>query len=371
VSVQGKFELGAWQGKVTSQAKITYLFDAYWDAMMNRELIIDPNKRKSDILSKSYGKRRLPSHLAVRRTLIFAAKVLAQDSQIELSIEAMQPSACLTTPSQKRLYQIIVHLFFGISNGLVWWQFLGFMGGVGALAGSLISNNYLMNISSKNFTDNYNIRDFFTGMAVLFLSLSAAKIFFMTIFGALIGIFFGNLEKWIFQSFQLGVVLGSGLLCIGIMFCTFVGLILTFQYVLKRLSGGHKNKVNLNQTISSSVATFVLLFSLGLLLGYIGLRFFNLPQLFVKIKFADVQLFLFGAVLSTFFGGVVLGMFNGDTGIQHIALRLVLWKSGYAPPRYDRLLDYCTERLLLQRIGGRYRFMHKLLQDHFAAMDLD
>jgi hypothetical protein len=40
-------------------------------------------------------------------------------------------------------------------------------------------------------------------------------------------------------------------------------------------------------------------------------------------------------------------------------------------PTTIALLDYCTERLLLQRIGGRYRFMHKLLQDHFAAMDLD
>jgi hypothetical protein len=48
-----------------------------------------------------------------------------------------------------------------------------------------------------------------------------------------------------------------------------------------------------------------------------------------------------------------------------------LWHNRYAPPRYDLLLNYCTERLLLQRIGGRYRFMHKLLQDHFANLDLD
>ncbi|MFZ9739172.1 MAG: hypothetical protein ACO3EZ_14295 [Prochlorotrichaceae cyanobacterium] len=28
----------------------------------------------------------------------------------------------------------------------------------------------------------------------------------------------------------------------------------------------------------------------------------------------------------------------------------------------------CTELTLLQRVGGRYRFIHKLLQDHFAAL---
>lgn len=49
----------------------------------------------------------------------------------------------------------------------------------------------------------------------------------------------------------------------------------------------------------------------------------------------------------------------------------MIWRHGYAPPRYDRLLDYATERLLLQRIGGRYRFMHKLLQEYFAAMLLE
>jgi hypothetical protein len=27
--------------------------------------------------------------------------------------------------------------------------------------------------------------------------------------------------------------------------------------------------------------------------------------------------------------------------------------------------------LLLQRVGGRYRFIHKLIQEHFAAMPLN
>ena len=49
----------------------------------------------------------------------------------------------------------------------------------------------------------------------------------------------------------------------------------------------------------------------------------------------------------------------------------ITWNNDVAPYRYDKLLDYCTERLLLQRIGGRYRFMHKLLQEHFAKMPLD
>jgi hypothetical protein len=33
-----------------------------------------------------------------------------------------------------------------------------------------------------------------------------------------------------------------------------------------------------------------------------------------------------------------------------------------------RFLNYTTDRRFRQRIGDRYRFIHTLLQDHFAAM---
>lgn len=69
---------------------------------------------------------------------------------------------------------------------------------------------------------------------------------------------------------------------------------------------------------------------------------------------------------------VIAALLEGGRPLfQHFILRVVLASNNYAPFRYDLLLNYCTERLLLQRIGGRYRFMHKLLQDHFAAMDLE
>lgn len=48
--------------------------------------------------------------------------------------------------------------------------------------------------------------------------------------------------------------------------------------------------------------------------------------------------------------------------LQHIAFRL--FQSGYTV----RFLEYCTERHFLQRIGRRYRFVHKLLEDSFSRM---
>jgi hypothetical protein len=53
--------------------------------------------------------------------------------------------------------------------------------------------------------------------------------------------------------------------------------------------------------------------------------------------------------------------------VQHFALRLVLHRTNAIPWNYARFLNHCTERLLLQRVGGRYRFIHRLVQERFAA----
>jgi hypothetical protein len=62
-------------------------------------------------------------------------------------------------------------------------------------------------------------------------------------------------------------------------------------------------------------------------------------------------------------------LISGKSVIAHFTLRLILYRNGYIPWNYARFLNYCTERLFLQRVGGRYRFIHKLLQDHFAQME--
>jgi hypothetical protein len=37
------------------------------------------------------------------------------------------------------------------------------------------------------------------------------------------------------------------------------------------------------------------------------------------------------------------------------------------PWNYARFLNYANERLFLQRVGGRYRFIHDLLQEHLTS----
>jgi hypothetical protein len=66
--------------------------------------------------------------------------------------------------------------------------------------------------------------------------------------------------------------------------------------------------------------------------------------------------------------GLLAGLIPGAAWLQHYTLRAVLWRAGAAPWRYVDFLDFATDRGLLQRVGGRYRFIHVLLRDHFAGL---
>ena len=83
------------------------------------------------------------------------------------------------------------------------------------------------------------------------------------------------------------------------------------------------------------------------------------------------------SIYSSVVFGVIIGMLSGLLSgflkygkecLKHFSLRLVLFHSGYIPWNYSRFLNYGTERLILQRVGGRYRFMHRILQNYFLNM---
>ena len=66
---------------------------------------------------------------------------------------------------------------------------------------------------------------------------------------------------------------------------------------------------------------------------------------------------------------VISAFLPGIPGIERFILHLVLWSKGYIPWDYRRFLDAATDRLLLQKTGAlRYRFIHDLLQKHFAEI---
>lgn len=97
---------------------------------------------------------------------------------------------------------------------------------------------------------------------------------------------------------------------------------------------------------------------LAIILGFLFLILYRKEYMIIQPIFA-VNIIL---ILWLIFGGLAY--------IKHIILRFSLWHNGYIPWNITRFLDYCTERLILQRVGNRYRFIHRLVQEHFAKLEI-
>ena len=157
-----------------------------------------------------------------------------------------------------------------------------------------------------------------------------------------------------------------------ILICSLVGILiaLTPGFLEGLISTELKVRYLPNEGIRKSaknagfafLVTELVIVLLGLFLGLI-----------FTVKTTNLTSNLITGSLAGLIGGLWLGValaveFGGGACTKHIAARLFLYFGGAAPWNYARFLNYCTERSLLQRVGGRYRFIHKLLQKHFAAM---
>ena len=86
--------------------------------------------------------------------------------------------------------------------------------------------------------------------------------------------------------------------------------------------------------------------------------------------FGLIGLLIFGLSLSSGLSGGFIGVmwYGGLDVFQHYTLRLILLLQGHTPANYTRFLDYAVDRIFLQKVGGGYRFIHRLLLEHFAEM---
>jgi hypothetical protein len=99
-----------------------------------------------------------------------------------------------------------------------------------------------------------------------------------------------------------------------------------------------------------------------------GLAMFSLVRFFTATEKIPWQgsVIVSSAAFAIFFG---FWMGGGVAVVQHIVLRFLLHRQGHIPHNYAQFLRYTTERRLTQQIGGRFRFIHRELLDHFADME--
>ena len=360
VAATSQFDGAAWQSKPDDAARREYLFDCYWQATMTRPLT-DAHEQEKGILSRTYGTKPLPTQRIIQRALVFAARALEQESQTELLIEKMQPS-WLPEMKQKRMYRLISGLIFGLTVGL--FMFNGGIIPTSELSGGPIYRlmygliPFLIPVlMSELMPELGDAQDKISSVEVLQILMSRETrrealelLFIVPIFGLIFGLVGGRI-------FGLLGGLISGL--IG-------GSIVLNGGPTEGLKAGINTRIVPNQGIKNSWQNMLVLVAIAILFA---------------IPFKVVLEHLLGDVLETtasklvlaFPGFLIFLSFVGGGGtaiVRHIGLRIVLKWNGYAPFRYDLLLNYCTERLLFQRIGGRYRFMHRLLQEYFARMAL-
>lgn len=93
---------------------------------------------------------------------------------------------------------------------------------------------------------------------------------------------------------------------------------------------------------------------------------------FEKRRFIVLILGLVGGWSGVWLGASVLSLivaliFGGFPCLQHFILRCLLWRNGSAPWRYVQFLDSAVERILLQRVGGGYAFIHRALLEYFET----
>lgn len=340
-----------------------------------------------------------PHRRKTRKTLVWIAKQLQANNTVELLIEQMQPS-WVDIPLQR--YRLIVGLIYGliyglivgligrlivgVIGGLIYGLIVGMIFGMlGGLVGGLIGDRdpigYLIRrlIRIKNPTKNFSINYIETVEAFQISISRAAKrkflenvgrwLIYELICGLMVGLIFGliywQIHKLINKLID-GLIYGVmvGLMC-GLIYGLMCGLIYGLKEELKVRSRPNQGIWNSLQSVFWTT-TICYPFGIFIVMGgpaaYRAAEKLNLLAALSFIFCNSSQFLLPGLFLALMFG---FDSGGGKACIQHLCLRFVLWQSGI-PWNLAQFLDYCVERRLLLRVGGRYRFLHRELLDHFA-----
>lgn len=324
-------------------------------------------------LFDSYIKRRLEldherqgyKAEETKRWLIWLAKTLKDQKQTEFIIEKMQP-ACLKQPKQKLLYQLSVGLIFGLIITVIilaWLVFLRLRGNIISafllgIVGGLMSGlrEKIEPIETLKFSLKNVFSSFWNGFTYVLILMRFWLLIILLAWLAL-GIFYfitGQLTNSIL--IQVIVLLPTLLFPVLISAPT-LGLIYGLGVGLRGSDIAKEKRKNSNQGIWQTRNNAVWF----ALIGILSLSSIFMPIGWVLGRQVD---FLFTTVIF----GLIVGLFPGLACIQHFVLRRILWQSGAIPRNYNHFLRYAADRRLIQPVGGRYRFIHDLLRDHFAEM---
>ena len=389
-----------WQMLRSTEARIEYLLDSYIRQMLERPIPYN-----------MFGKWQLPSNQKTRRWLTWLAIYLRGESKTEFLIEKISlPELVQSTLSKISItvFTILVGLFL-IVLLIQRQEFINviiFVGIIAALQGSIIFSviySIVHGLTKKDVKIAERLtwswkkanQGFFKKLTYMqFLAMLFAGSGIVTYFYGASSIYMWVLIFLMFAQMsgrsQFGDVVSTatlGALIIALFLSNYILLKLIFIALNLRLAFGLinifvnglnpteievKNFPNQGIYISAKNATFFFLIiglAGGLLGGIFGLKNLGIVIPYPRLNFENfLSGFLSGLIIGSCTGLLVGLQYGGIVCIKHGITRITFYSKGLAPWNYARFLNYCTERSLLQRVGGRYRFIHRLLQEHFAAM---
>jgi Cdc6-like AAA superfamily ATPase len=121
-----------------------------------------------------------------------------------------------------------------------------------------------------------------------------------------------------------------------------------------------------NQGIKKSAINFMIFgIPAVILMSIIYLYFQKTEGISEVISSNPVLAYLIGLAISI---GLVFD-YGGKACLQHFVLRLFLCITGSIPWNYAKFLDWASDKLFLQKVGGGYIFIHRSLMEHFAEME--
>jgi NACHT domain len=289
-----------------------------------------------------------------QRWLIWLAQRMTVASQTVFLIERLQRSWLLSKKERSR-YNLAICFSSELIFGLAFWL-----------------SDDLNNIMFFLISDDVKNKMLFSGLNPQYNRLITGLSFGL-IFSHWV-LFWGDIEpvenlKWSYQAvrdnYLRSLILGG---FFGIVFDPRLGLFLGLSNCL---IGGFRGseiqeREKPNQGIFRSTRNAAI----------IGISTFFIIELTNKLIFRlsyDELIFRpIGHLNNGLAFGLIFGLiFGGYACIQHFILRFMLYRKRYAPWNYARFLDRTTERLLLQKVGGGYIFIHRMLLEHFAEMSIE
>lgn len=244
----------------------------------------------------------------------------------------------------KRLVPGIVGVFVGIPFGI--FGMISFLG-IFSLLGHRISKTI-------KTVDKINV------------SLKFLKYFLIA--GAILILYF-IISFYNAQPFERGTQ-ATGYLVITAISIIFILIFSPLLGIIAGMFGQQQITVRIkpNQGIVESGRNGVKILLFGFLTGFLIFGFTGLLSLDGSFRF--VERGLSGGILLGSVGGMVYG---GHAYLSHQLLRKMLFQYGYTPKpnKYIIFLDSAVDLIFLNKVGGGYMFIHRMLLDHFSEIDVD